>query len=427
MQALPNIKEQLASVHPVFRLPSTRVFFYDNVMKKNTRNQLQARILVVASPGIFLLERKTFPKTLDVSRIIPFSELVLITAHNDESFEFFRAKVTMRLQHPKNAEIVAIVLAIRDALFGDKPRYPKLVLDTEIEKKIESFNYIFETENLIAERFISLSLDIPKNELNYDQLSDYYERFRNSKSSFSITSEIIASKYSTPITRAIAYDNEIQTLQLNGLNLSGSLPYLGPIINNNSSIKSIICSSIAFSGTEQEYTKLWNQKSPCQINLFSFMNCQLVSPQFITFLKSFHQYPSNVNSFIFLDSKISKEAFETILNIISTAPCFSQLSELYFSKIREKEPLATVITAFLNSPFVIAHKQLTNLSFIDCGLDIPLILSNLTTSNQSINFLNLSGNILLTQISKPNYFQIEELDFSFCQFTSNSLISLLQL
>lgn len=420
---MQNIKEQLFNIHPVFRIPSTRIFWADNVLKKNTHNSLQSRYLVIASPGIFLFERKTFPKGLAISRIIPYCDLVLITAKKDETFEFFKAKVTMRLQHQSNAEVVAMAISIRDVLFGDKPRYPKLVFDEPTRKRIENSNFIFETDSLLADRFISLSLETPVKHLIYDQLFEYYEKLKNFPSSFSINAEMLASNLISPLSSAIAYDKEIQSLQLDGINLSSFVEYLKPIVLYNSSIQNLILTSVNFNDNLLGFTQIWDQKTACQINFFSFLHCQLVSTNFITFLSAFPKYKIDVQTLLFISCHIDRTILEKILIAIITSKCFLGLTELYFNDLTDNIPLEPLFCKFFGSPFIKNHKNLKNLSLINCNLKLDKILPTFMLHIKSIRYSNFSGNYCLSDVQIPNFGLLDEIDLSSCSFTSSSLCS----
>ena len=421
---MQNIKDQLSSVHPLFRIPSTRIFWADNVMKRNTHNSLQSRYLVIASPGIFLFERKTFPKGYAISRIIPYSDLVLITAQSDESFDFFKAKVTMRLQHPKNAEVVAMVIAIRDVLFGGKVRYPKLVLDKEIQKKIEESNFIFESDSLLADRFLSLSLETPVKHINYDQLLEYHEKCINSPAGFSINAEMLASNLISPLSKAIAYDSDIQSLQLDSVNFSSFVQYFKTIIMNNSSIQNLLLTSVSFKDSLVDFIQIFNQKTMCQINFISFLHCQLISTNFLAFLSAFHKYQTGIQTLLFISCNIDKTILEKILATICSANCFQALSELYFSEVKDKNPLEPVLAKFFESPFIANHKNLQYISLMNCQLNLDQLLPHFLNHIKSIRFANFSYNSCLFEAQISNFSSLDEIDLSYVNFTPSSLFAL---
>ena len=150
--------ELLPKVHPIFAIDSTKIFVNEVVQKVNTHGALQERFLIVTNSGIFLLVKRSFPKSVIVSRIIPFSQLLLIIV-NENSMQFFCGGVTMILQHKKHVEISAIVFSVKNALFSEKPRPPKIQIAPLVQERFDSSLFVFESENFTCKlRFPTLSV-----------------------------------------------------------------------------------------------------------------------------------------------------------------------------------------------------------------------------------------------------------------------------
>ena len=419
-----NYKELLASSHPLFRVSATKVFWFDSVMNKESHQGIRQRYLAITSAGIFLFERRTFPKCYAISRVISYSDLVLICADSD-SMQFFKAKVTMNLQSNHHLEAVAIVLSIRNTLFGDKPRAPKVIIDPTVKEQIERYQFTFESENLIADRFLSLCLNIDEKNLNAEQISDIYDCLRVSPNFAQISSEVVNSPLISAVSLAIAYDNDIQSLHLKNINFSTFVNNFIPIVQYNCSIQKLYLSSVTFSGKIQSYVDVWNDKTAFATNQYIFNDCNLTSSDFVTFFKAFKKYPADMQSIVFIHCSMSTLALETIFSTISSSLCFRTLSELSFSNMKTDPSLQTCFLQFATSNFFMTQKNLQCLSLEDIGIDIDMILPFLLNYPTCFTSLSLIGNNFLKSISIVDFHKLADIDLSSMHFTSESLISIL--
>lgn len=419
-----NYKELLASTHPLFRVPATKVFWFDSVMNKESHQGIRQRFMAITSPGIFIFERRTFPKGYIINRIISYSDLILICADSD-SMQFFKAKVTLNLQSSRHLEAVAIVLAIRNALFGDKPRAPKIIIDPSVCEQIEKYQFAFESGNLVADRFLSLCLNIDEKNLNPEEISDIYDCLKVSQNFVQISSEILNSPLISAVSLAIAYDNEIQTLHLKNINFSLLVSHFIPIVQYNFSIQKLYLSTVTFSGKIQSYVEVWNDKTAFSANQFIFNDCNLTSTDFVTFFKTFKKFPADMQSIMFNNCNISTLALETIFSTISSSLCFRTLTELSFSHMKTDAALQTCFLQFITSNFFMVQKNLQCLSLEDIGIDIHLILPFLLNNPSYISNLSLIGNNFLNPISIKDFHNVIDMDLSFMHFTSDSLLSIL--
>ncbi|OHT09426.1 hypothetical protein TRFO_21658 [Tritrichomonas foetus] len=422
---MQNYKELLTSTHPIFRVPATRVFWFDQVTNNNCTNQAkQQRYLAITSPGIFLFERRTFPKGFTNAQYIPYSELAFICADSN-SMQFFGSKITMNLSHPKYIEVVSIVIAIQKALFENHPKQPKIDIDPDLEEQIEKFKFNFDSDVLIADRFLSLSIGIESKLLVPDQINDIVENLKSSSQSIQISAEMITSHLIEPITLAIAYDNNVQSLHLKNMNFPSFVHHFNPIILHNSSIQRLYLSAVSFNGKLTHYLDVWNDKTSFSANQFIFNDCQLTTSDFVTFMKSFKFYPADIASLIFIHSNLNTLAMETIFSTISRSPCFRTLTELYFSEMRCNDAIQTCFIQFFSSDFLTEQKNLRILSLVNVGIELDQVLPYLLHNKSTFSSLSLAGNKFLNATDVTDFQNIEDLNLSGVSFTAASLLNLL--
>ena len=169
--------ELLKDIHPSFHVAATKVYVNEVVQKVNTHGVLQERILIVTNSGIFLLQQRTFPRSYYVSRIIPFSQLVLIIV-DESTMQFYCGGVTMKLRHPKHVQIASIVYSVRVGLFGDKPRPAKIEIAESVQDSFGTSDFDFESDSILGDSFLSLALTVPAKKYHADSVAEYREMLK---------------------------------------------------------------------------------------------------------------------------------------------------------------------------------------------------------------------------------------------------------
>lgn len=415
----------LKTTHPLFKVAATRIFWFGTVHKKNTHGVYQQRILAIATPGIFLLERRTFPRGLVISRIIPFAELLLIRIDN-ESMQFFCPKITMVLQHPDQLEVVSIVLKIRQALFGDRPRPPKLDIPKDKLEKIHSSTFQFESSAILADRFLSFCVSVPPNMLSIDQINDLYDQLSTTTVSISFTPEIITSPLVTPMAQAVSYDSKIKTLKIVNSNVSLFLPQLSLIFQNNSSIDHIIFASATFVGSTKRFANSIDGKSSFKATKISFSESQLNSHDFCYFFESFSNYPGKIQELSFYHSNMTKDSLDSVFQTIMIAPCFKSLSELSFSNINSSDAIQINAMQLFSCSFLVEQDQLNSINMSNCGLSLENVFPLLLMFDTCVTSVNFSGNKFYSsdQIPMTDFKRLEEISLAECSFSPSSLTAL---
>jgi len=421
-----NSHDLLIPTHPLFKVSANRVFWYDQVQKLNTHGSLQTRYMAIATPGVFLFDKKTFPKSLVLSRVIPFSELILLRV-DATSVQFFAPKVTMIIQHPKHVEIAAIVFSIKQALFEEKPRPPKFDIDQSIIGLFESSAFVFESKNLIGDRFLSLCLSIPSTSIVPDQVNDILEQCQQSDHSAHFNPEILSSPLIVPYATAVAYDKEINTIRLRKVSFVSFYQCFVTMLQHNSSIQKVDFQNVSFVGTP--IFSNCDKKILFAANEFRFEDCELSSPDFLNFLEFFSQYSNPVVILQFIRCGFSEITLNSVFQNVLTSQCFLSLADLSFSEVKLSNQFELNLMRLFGSSFMLEQKHLKLLTARSCGLHIDTLFQHVFTFDNCLKVLCLSGNTINNSsdlITLKDFQQVEELDLSDCYFIGSSLVTILQ-
>ena len=418
-----------AGTHPIFKCNNVQLLWWDNVQKKNRHGGLQQRLLAVTSAGLFLFERRKFPRGIVLSRVLSFGDLLLVRV-DELAMEFFAPKVTMVLQHEDHVHVAAIVCAVRRVLFGDKPRPVKIVIeDPEIQRRIDADEFVFHSESVLADRFLSLCLAIETSVLIPDQVNYLYDTLKSCDGCFQFNAETIASPLCLPVALAIAYDEKLEAVRLRNLNFASFMPYYMNIIQYNSSVKRVTFSSVSFDGSVKPYVDVWAKKTQFSANQMIFNDCQLVTPDFLAFLEAFEMYPADMSNISFVRCTMSKEVLEALFESVYVSPCFRTLSDLSISETRSGDLLQVYVLQFLSSNFLINQKHLNIVSFSDCCLDLNILFPFFFKFETAVQSVVLTGNRFTVgdSLSEIDDFQnVSELTLSNSSFTGDTLLKLFQ-
>jgi hypothetical protein len=411
-------------VHPIFRAHATTVFFFDSVSKINQRGGLSSRHLVVCTPGLFLLERRTFPKTLLVRRSIPFFELLLVRLEGN-TIDFHGPKMTIPLQSTQAGRIASMVWKLRNTLFSEKPRSAKLFADDRSAFE-DSFSY--RPASLLADRFLSFAMSMPPSSFVPDEIDEIQDILKTSRRSFSITAKLAASTLIEAVCFAVACDDRIGTLNLAGFNFVAILPHFLKILQFNNSINCLTFSHVHFKGSMKKYVDVWSERTEFSVSEFIFEECDLSSPDFLGFVQAFHNYPSDMAKLTITGCDMSSATLECLCESLTVSPCFRTLTELSVCNIRSGESAHPHFAKLFSSSIGIEQQHLTFVDLSGCALSINDLMPHICKRETLLasvclkknDFLSLDGFGVLTDFQR-----IAELNFSSVAFTGPTLLGML--
>lgn len=422
-----EVKNLLPSLHPLFRVSYTQIFWIGTVQKVNNKGVGKPRILVIATPGLFEIEKHTFPQKYVISSKIPFRDLVLIR-NDGNQMSFYAPGITMIYTHPEHIKITSIVINAREMIFGNQPREPKISIPPEIMNSIKQFNYTFMLDYPLSDKFLSLCLKIPSESLIPDQISDYYDQLsQNSNEEASFGPELVASSLFAPIAEAVAFDHTISSILFKNLEFSLIIPSFESIIKYNKSITTVTFFAVSFQNVSIEFKNLFKNLN-FMGSSFIFEDCPLDSQGFRIFFESLAHLPNPITSLTFQQCLFDPDSIENVFQTILVSPCFKSLKSLQFIGVHSSivNSFKMNIMRFLSSEFLLSNKPLKELTIDSCNQTLDFIIQLLTSLETGIVSAIFPGNSLMTSLSIQNFQQLGELSLSRCHFSASSLLSLLR-
>lgn len=427
-----NSHHLLAGVHPIFSVPSTKIFWVETVQKVNKHNKSQTRTLVIASCGIFLLEKKSFPKELVVSRTIAYSELVLVWA-DESSMKFFKPKVTMHLMHPRHLEAVALVLALRRALFpGDLPRPPKVAFAPDVQAAIDriaSMAPVERTVSALADRFLSMCLLAPPEALQTEQVAAVHRKLRENPKSVDFDAASISPHLISAMAAAVAYDRGVVSVHVRKVCLPYFLQHFNEIAEHNASLRNLYFHEVSLGDGELgALYELVKRGAALRANSFSFSECQLGTREFAQFFeKVVNGIAGKVKSVSFFRSKIGDENLKSVFATLAASKRCAALETLIFNGVVDNEKGKNkALYQLLGGDFLDNYQSLSCFEIANNNLHLEKVLHNVVNEKVKIRTLNLSGNVIAGDLQIRSFYGIEKINFSSIGFTSETFDNFLR-
>jgi hypothetical protein len=247
-----------------------------------------------------------------------------------------------------------------------------------------------------------------------------------SKTNFVVEAENAKSDFAESLFLAISHNTELTDLELQSLHFPTVLDFFMPIIQRNATIRSLRFTTCGFNGSLSKYASAWLTKTQFAVSDWTFVDCDLSSSEFLSFLQSFSHYPADISRLQFLKCSVSPAMLELLLTQICSSFCFYTLTELSILTINCEFPQNS-IENFISSDFLIAQETIRFLDLCDCGLDVNLVLPLFCAQKTSVLSLSLSGNRLLSANgleSITNFQSISELTLSRLSCTGIALLGL---
>jgi hypothetical protein len=420
-----SAKETLAAVHPLFRAAPTRVLSFEPVVKLNQAGGTQHDLLAIATPGLFLIKKRTFPKSYILSRTIPFPELNLVRIQGSD-LTLASEKTNFVVQHSQNIQLAQLIVSMHKALFRDVLGRLKLeISDPSVLKQVDQ-GEPFKSESEWGDRFLGFTVGLPPAILLPDAIATAYAKAKPGDSVFQFDSDLISSPLIKPIALAVACDAKLTSLILTGVTFSQFLTDFIPIVRHNSALRTITFSKTIFKGEFKPFADAVSQKAAFAVNQYIFSDCDLGPSDFIVFLESFMRYPADLSSLSFISCRLTPRLLERFVELLPSAASFRALAHLTISGAT----CDGLQNALLNLCSRSATSQLQCLAQVDftgCNLDVDEVLPVILSSRSPLTSVILSNNSLKS-VSKlkavTSFATITDVSLSNCEMNAASLLAL---
>lgn len=411
------------ALHPLFSLSTTQVLWHGHVKKVNTHGSLQKRIFVVTNIGLFLLEQRTFPRTLIVSRFISYPDIKTIKL--DQTQAYFIGDVSkMILRSPLYINFTNIVYTVQTRLFGNDIN---VEIDKDLSDKFSMMDFVYQTKSMFLDRFMAGVADITQMSKlnNLDAIYEITDSLSKIHASITLNCDVVSSNYMKPLVNAVSLDSRIIHLILRNVNICTFFNDLSHILQKNKVITKITFDNVSFVEDKNTFGEALKGGFGKFIQEIVFINCDLLNDEFIEFINAMKDQAFEIYSISFIKCILSAKSLETIFQVITGSNTFSGLKIFRFEHIQYGNlKLEDHLDKFIQSPL---SKTIKKVFLIDLGINLSTFLPKLMQIEPIITKLNLSQNDftapLNTQIS--SFYELESLILTGCKFTPETFSSLL--
>lgn len=413
----------LRSVSPLFRAFEDGLLFLKEVQKIGNGGSTKIRWLLIAKFGVFLLNRKTFPRAFQIRKTISYRNLnSLIVTNSNLTLVGHRIHYTITCKN--HMRTAARIFYIRNSLFD----HPSLPFTLEIDKKdrpaFESEVYQCPKSSLLVNRFRSCLMESGAN-VDEAAAKSVCETLAKVTDSMTIDVSLANNQYIREVCMAISYDRELLELRLMKVSMKYMSQHLSTALNYSISIKKLAMIGVDFdSGPIPGVRRLFKEMTSPSIQEFVFEHCRFASPDSSAFFDSFAGYSGEAKVLSFPRCEFCKESLDSLFQALFFQPCWHSLTALLLSDVSLNDELASYLSQLSCCEWMLEKQCLRTLSVTKCGLEIGSLLPHLHRLESGYISLDLSNNLFLEPIKDFRFQSLCSLDVSLCAFSDESLRSL---
>lgn len=428
----------LNSLNPIFRLDCVKIYWMENVLKVGQTNNLRPRLLIVASPGIFLIHKKTFPFQSKIISSISYIDLIsLYIAGNCASFSSRHTQI--RVKHSNIANVAFLAFFIRQMQFPTDILPINLSFSNEIDQnKIFSSQSSYHPESLFRDRLLSCIMHFnlmvtntslnaakaffPQNSFQNNHHSNSNTLIKNNHSKihrvYTLRNDILLSPFIDAIILSLAYEQDIDTLKFKDAQLSKILPKCQSIIRYNRFIQTVCFVNSDFEKCELSFSQMLDKVHSFKPTKWVFDLCDLSKPSFLHFFDSLSKIGKPITHLHFFNCTFSNDsAFPQIFQSIFFNDCFTSIESFIMDncKSTQGEYLDAIllnISQIFCCSWAMERKCFHHISVIDSGSeDCSGFLNQALSLDVGLDRINLNKNCFLSPISISTTKKISELSF----------------
>lgn len=405
----------LYSLNPIFKVKDVQIIWSGNVYKVGQRNCLHQRLLVIASPGIFLIRKKPFNFQSHIITSISFFDLVsLYVTDQYASFSSKQSQIRVKLQNTK--EIVSLVVFMRQAQFPtDVLPLNFTFVDEDIANLCTPVQLPYHPSSLFLDRTLSCILHFeisPSDSLLSEIPAQFFRRFI-------IKKEMLHNPLFPAWVLSLSYDRDIEILRFKSIKLCEFLEKSQYLFAFNKFVKTIEFEKVDFSNSEQVLSQLFHKPHCFKPIHWVFIECDLTKPNFSKFFNSISFIDKKITEIRFEKCTFSEDSIMETFQSIFFSECFHSISNLQFNsnviisgKVKNSnfnenhinsELYNIVLSQFseiLCCSWVLQQKNLTQLSLISSRIkDITSILSQIFKFGTGLKYISLDDNNFISPIN----------------------------
>ena len=419
-------RDFLCSLSPIFRLDSVKIYWADNVFKVGQTNSLQPRILIIASPGIFLIRRKSFTFQSRIINSISFCDLVsLYVAGHCVSFSSKQTQI--RVKHRNITDVAFLAFFIRQAQFPTDVLPLNITFaDENLAVKITPEQSPYQPSSLFLDRVLSCVMHYSLMVTN--SMFSYFPQ--PSHRSFTITNELLSSPLFKAFVLSLAYEQDVDTLKLTNVTVGKVLSQCTHLIRYNRFIQTIHFIEADFENSKNVIISMLNKAHGFKPTKWVFEKCDLSLPDFIQFFDSLSNLGKQITHLRFVKCTFSDETFSSLFQTIFFNESFHSLQHFVIDNTNARNIIMHV-SEILCCSWAMELKCFHQLALIRCDSDdCSEFLSQLFTFDVGMQFINMSENNFISPLTLKDDFALRELSFlglCKCKMSSQFLMSFIDI
>ena len=416
--------EQIQQIHPIFKAKGVHIYWKGSVGKVNTRGEVQPRYLIIASVGIFLMIKRTFPSGYKLSRTIPMTALTKITLTTD-CLCLDSDDESMIIQHEKINDITALLLSIQTEINGNAV----FKASTQLKMLMNDQNVEVHQNRCVIDRFQSECLAC-KISIQIDQINSLCKTLDSDKETITFTPVLAASPFMPAIVNTLKGKFTYKTLVLKDVSFMNFFPQLTKILETSESIETIIFNRVSFIEKNLSVPQNIFEKFISPITTVKFIKCDLTNPRSRELIYEIAKFKCHITNLIIDNCKFIQQSLEALFYSIFDSPCFKSLTKVVFCKINLVDSVQVFAMQLANCDWVLKNKSLKILKLQSMPLKLDVLLNCMTIFETGIEELSLSGSSFthpLQDSSIQTFQDITTLDLSGISTSPGALIGLFSL
>jgi len=414
-------KEIIKQVHPSLKLANSQIVWFDNVQKINRHGDYQSRILVISTPAVFLLVKRTFPSTLKVSRQIPLYDLKSITLTN-QFLDIQGSKEHMVISHQRIIEIASTLSMVQSSIYG----LYQLNASNQLKTAVQDVLIQFQSISSLCDRFISHCVDFNLQPI-FDQVSEVCKTLTSDSSQYTFTPDFAASPLNAPLIESLILEPEFKTLILKDINFGTFFPHFSRLLKMCKSLNTLLFINTSFVDLSVIPSDFFEKEVESPLNTIAFTDCSFNNIKMKDLFYKLSRIRSMITSLRLDNCEMIPETVEAMFYSIFDSPAFKNIKSLSLNKMGLAEMIQLFTFQLLNCDWILKTQCFKSLKVRNTEVKAGFLLQYFTMFQTGLSELCLSGCNFCDPIPKPfisTFQQIEELDLSECRFTATSLISL---
>jgi len=420
-------KDFFIDIDPFFKLEEVKIFWKNYVNIVRERNSLKPGIFVLSTHGIFLI--KSYVGKKKGKRFLFMSYMDIVTIHlAGETLSFSSCESQVKIRHEDVSHIALLVFHIRQAQFPSMMLPLSVHFPTELEANLVTSVKPY-SDSVFCDRFLSCSAHL-KLHVHQRDISSLLELYDSQDGVIHINSKQIQQNLLEAILLTLAYEKDLRTLRVSGIDMSSFFSHCSLLFQFNSYIETIIIDNCSFHDSFIVLQKLLCNSHAFRPIKWSFINCDPTISDFLNLFEGIGSFGGLIKSLEFENCSFNEESLKLVFQAMFFNNCFHSIEEIIFKHIRPSFDLAEQLFDLLSCEWAIQSKCIRSLSVIDCGIDASTFLRNILSLNISLDLLRLSKNFFefaLCLSGSISLQRIQFLDLSGCYFISQNLVSLFYL